>query len=346
MTNLSQPRMPGGVLVAHPLALDASRRLDERHQRALSRYYLAAGADGLAVGVHTTQFAVHDPARGLYAPVLGLVAETVQAEAGRPVALVAGVMGPTRQAVDEAEIARALGYHLALVASVGTDDEDEDALMDRIRAVGDVLPVFAFYLQPKVGGRLLSARFWRRIADLEQVWAVKLAPFDRYQTAAAVTQLLAAGRRDLALYTGNDDHFIADLMTPWPGPGGQTRYLAGGLLGQWAIWTRTAVLLWRRIQTWRGDAPEPGETHALLKENVIWTLANQALFDADHDFRGSIAGLHEILRRQGLMAGRWCLNPHEDVSPGQLAAIDAIREAYPELADDEFVAEHLDQWLH
>ncbi len=344
MSTIRQQLMQAGVIVAHPLALDASRRLDERHQRALSRYYLAAGAGGLAVGVHTTQFAVHDPARGLYTPVLGLAAETVQTEAGRPVALVAGVMGPTGQAVKEAEAARALGYHLALVASVGLDDESEDALVDRIRAVSEVLPVFAFYLQPKVGGRLLSPRFWRQIAALERVWAVKLAPFDRYQTAIAMAQLVAEGRRDIALYTGNDDHIIVDLMTPWPSPGGQTRYLAGGLLGQWAVWTRTAVLLWQRIQRWR-DTHDPGETRALLRQNVVWTLANQALFDADHDFRGSIAGLHEILRRQGLMAGRWCLDPGEDVSPGQLAAIDANCTAYPELADDGFVAEHLDQWL-
>lgn len=337
----------GTVIPAHPLALDASRHLDERRQRALSRYYLDAGAGGLAVGVHTTQFAIRDA--GLLEPVLRLAAEEAAARAGdRPLALVAGVVGPVDQALREAELARGLGYPLALLSPGGLADHSEAQLLERARRVAEVLPVFGFYLQPAVGGRVLSYDFWRDFAELPGVVAIKIAPFDRYRTLDVVRAVAAASRGDeVALYTGNDDAIVADLLTPFDvvvDGRPVRRWIVGGLLGQWAVWTHAAVALLARAKRVR-QRPDGAELQALLALGMRLTEANAAVFDAAHGFAGVIAGVHEVLRGQGLLAGTWCLDPHEKLSPGQADAIARVRHAYPELTDDAFVAERLAGWL-
>jgi dihydrodipicolinate synthase/N-acetylneuraminate lyase len=331
----------GLVIPAHPLALTPDRRLDELRQRALTRYYMAAGAGGLAVGVHTTQFAIRDPRVGLYRPVLELARETAGEAAERPV-LVAGAVGRTTQAVAEAETAMELGYDAVLLGLGALADADDDELLAHCRAVAAVAPVFGFYLQPAAGGRVLGLDFWRRFAGIEEVVAIKIAPFDRYRTLDVVRAVLEAGREDeIALYTGNDDTIVADLLGEYRLNGRATRF-AGGLLGQWAVGTRQAVALLEDAKRWRAQPHVPREALTLATEV---TDTNAALFDAANGFAGCIAGIHEILRRQGLLAGRWCIDEREDLSPGQLAEIDRVHAAYPHLHDDEFVAEHLDAWL-
>jgi dihydrodipicolinate synthase/N-acetylneuraminate lyase len=336
----------GVVIPAHPLALTAERRLDERHQRALTRYYLDAGAGGLAVGVHTTQFAIRRPEHGLYRPVLELAAATARDWRGgarRSVALVAGAIGDTAQAVSEAELAASLGYDLVLLGLGALRDASDERLIAHCRAVADVLPVFGFYLQPAVGGRVLGYRFWRELAELDRVWAVKIAPFDRYRTLDVVRAVADSGRTDLALYTGNDDAIVADLVTPFPvGGDGAPRRIVGGLLGQWAVWTHAAVGLLERARAAR-DSDQVDSS--LLREGAALTDANAAIFDAANAFAGCIPGIHEILRRQGLLRGTWCLDPHEQLSPGQAEEIDRVVGRYPELGDDGFVREGLDSWL-
>ena len=333
----------GQVIPAHPLALTAERRLDERHQRALTRYYLDAGAGGLAVGVHTTQFAIRRPEHGLYRPVLELAAETARAwraESHAPIALVAGAIGPTAQAVAEAELAASLGYDLVLLSLGALRDASDAALIDHCRAVAEVLPLFGFYLQPAVGGRVLGYAFWRAFAEIERAWAIKVAPFDRYRTLDVVRAVADAGRDDLVLYTGNDDNIVADLLTPFPTSRGDV-HIRGGLLGQYAVWTHAAVRQMERIRAVRAEALDP----AWLREGAALTDANAAIFDAAHGFAGCIPGIHEVLRRQGLLAGTWCLDPAEVLSPGQAEQLDRVMRAYPELTDDAFVAARLDEWL-
>ena len=336
----------GVVIPAHPLALTAERRLDERHQRALTRYYLDAGAGGLAVGVHTTQFAIRRLEHGLYRPVLELAVETVRGWRGGAhgsVALVAGAIGDTAQAVAEAEIAASLGYDLVLLSLGALRDASDEELVVHCRAVADVLPVFGFYLQPAVGGRALGYRFWRELAGIERVWAVKIAPFDRYRTLDVVRAVADSGRTDLALYTGNDDAIVADLVTPFAvGGDGVPRRIVGGLLGQWAVWTHAAVALLEHARA----ARDTGHVDtALLRDGAALTDANAAIFDAANAFAGCIPGIHEILRRQGLLRGTWCLDPHERLSPGQAEEIDRVVRRYPELTDDGFVADRLEGWL-
>ena len=337
------------VIPAHPLALTAARKLDERRQRALTRYYLDAGAGGIAVGVHTTQFAIRRPAVGLYRPVLELAAETAaewEAGRGKRIVRVAGVIGPTSQAVGEAETAAALGYHLGLLGLGALADASDSRLIAHARAVGGVIPLMGFYLQPAVGGRVLSYRFWRRFVELPGVRAIKIAPFNRYQTLDVVRAVADAGRAgEIALYTGNDDSILLDLLTPWPGGA----RMVGGLLGHWAFWTRSAVKLHRHAQRvghaeGQRSGRSPGMRRLLTLAPEI-TDANGAIFDAANGFRGCIPGIHEILRRQGLLRGRWCLDPKEELSPGQAREIDRVCRAYPHLADDEFVRENLDRWL-
>ena len=339
----------GRVIPAHPLALTADRRLDERRQRALTRYYIAAGAGGTAVGVHTTQFAIRRQDVGLYRPVLELAAETVRESLGagaHDFIKVAGVCGHTPQALSEAEIAAALGYDVALLSLGDWRAEPESDLVLHCREIAEAIPLFGFYLQPAVGGRVLSHRFWRELAEIPNLWAVKIAPFNRYQTLDVVRAIIEAGRDDVALYTGNDDNIIGDLVTPFTAVHGGaevTRYIDGGLLGQWAVWTHAAVRALTRAQAER-VAPSAG-TQQLLLEGVALTDANAAIFDAANGFAGCIPGIHEILRRQGLLAGIWCLDPHERLSPGQSEEIDRVCRQYPWLTDDAFVREHLDEWL-
>lgn len=334
----------GLVIPAHPLALTAERKLDEKRQRALSRYYLAAGAGGLAVGVHTTQFEIHRAEVGLYEPVLQLAQEEArryqQAGGGRPV-MVAGLVGTTPQAVREAEIARQLGYDCGLLSLGALREEPVEQLICHVSEVVQALPVFGFYLQPSVGGRVLSYSFWRRFAEIENVVAIKIAPFNRYQTLDVIRAVAEAGRLgEIALYTGNDDAIVVDLLTEFPFGGAR---IVGGLLGQWAVWTRRAVELLEEIRDLRrqGEAIPP----SLLARGAEITDANAAIFDPQHQFAGCIPGIHEVLRRQGLMQGTWCLNPREELSPGQAEEIDRVYRAYPHLHDDAFVREHLDDWL-
>jgi len=321
---LSQALLDGTVIPAHPLALTPERRLDEDRQRALTRYYLDAGAGGVAVGVHTTQFAIHDPSVGLYEPVLALAAEELD-RAGASVLRVAGVLGPTERAVREARTAAGLGYHLALVAASSWGDAPEAEILAGLAAVGEVLPIFGFYLQPAVGGRPFGYPFWRRLFALSSVRAVKIAPFDRYRTIDVVRALADSGRADeVALYTGNDDSIVTDLITPFD----RGVRIVGGLLGQYAVWTSAAVELHRRIRAVPTDIPP-----SLLTIGAQLTDANAAIFDAEHGFRGCIPGIHHVLCREGVLAGRWCLDPAEELSPGQRGEIDRVWDAYPHLRD-------------
>lgn len=326
----------GAAVPAHPLALDARRRLDERRQRALTRYYLASGVGGLAVGVHTTQFAIRDPGIGLFEPVLTLAAEEMN-RANRPLVRVAGICGATKQAVQEAETIRGLEYHAGLLSLAALREATEDELLAHCRAIGAVIPIIGFYLQPAVGGRVLPFSFWRRFAEIEAVVAIKIAPFNRYQTLDVVRAVIYAGRDDLTLYTGNDDSIVADFVTPFRFAGKERR-IVGGLLGHWSVWTQRAVEL---LEQCRNADASP----KFLRLGVEVTDCNAAFFDAANGFRGCIAGLHEVLRRQGLLEGVWCLDPNETLSPGQAAELDRVQRAYPHLHDDDFVAAHRDEWL-
>lgn len=338
----------GLVLPALPLALTAQRRLDERRQRALCRYYLAAGAGGLAVGVHTTQFAIRDPQHGLFGPLLSLAAEEMarhETAAGASLLRISGICGVTVQAVAESEQARSLGYHAGLLSLTALRDADDASRLAHCRAVAAVLPLIGFYLQSAVGGSLLSYRFWRQFLDIERVVAIKIAPFNRYQTLDVVRAVAESGREDVALYTGNDDHIVLDLLTPYrfsfDGRIVEKR-IVGGLLGQWAVWTRTAVELLNECHAVVSGETVPVE---MLRKAAELTDANAAVFDATNGFGGCIAGIHEVLRRQGLLQGIWCLDPRETLGPGQAEAIERVCRSYPHLVDDDFVAAHRDEWL-
>jgi dihydrodipicolinate synthase/N-acetylneuraminate lyase len=338
----------GLVIPAHPLALTDAGRFDQRRQRALTRYYIAAGAGGLGVGVHTTQFAIRDPAVGLFEPVLSLAAEEMdRADAARDVPLVriGGVCGATDQALAEADLLARLGYHAGLLSLAALASADDDALVAHCRRVSERLPIVGFYLQPSVGGRPLSYAFWRRLAEIPGVIAVKIAPFNRYQTLDVVRAIVDAGRDDLALYTGNDDAIVADLVTAFrfSTPRGPIeRRISGGLLGHWSVWTKRAVELLEACHAAAQDTAVPA---SLLRTGIEVTDANAAFFDAANAFAGCIAGLHEVLRRQGLLTSIRCLDPHETLSRGQREEIDRVYQAYPHLHDDEFVASHLAEWL-
>ncbi|MBI3880005.1 MAG: dihydrodipicolinate synthase family protein [Verrucomicrobia bacterium] len=336
----------GLAIPACPLALTAKRKLDERRQRALFRYYAAAGAGGLAVGVHTTQFAIRDPKIGLFEPVLKLAAEEMtraDAKRSEPLVRIGGICGEPAQAVREAELLRGCGYHAGLLSLAALKTATEDELIAHCRAVAEVIPVVGFYLQPAVGGRVLPFGFWRRFAEIENVVAIKIAAFNRYQTLDVVRAVAESGREDIALYTGNDDNIVMDLLTPFRfvvNGKPVERRIVGGLLGHWSVWTKRAVELL-------------AECHALVKErgapllrlSIEVTDCNAAFFDAANNFSGCIAGLHEVLRRQGLLEGIWCLDPHEALSPGQAAEIDRVCRAYPHLTDDDFVRAGRDAWL-
>ncbi len=346
--NLRSHFLAGQVMPAHPLALDRNRKLSEKHQRALTRYQLAAGAGGLAVAVHSTQFEIRDPQHNLLRPVLELAAETARAELAakpRDVALIAGVCGQTPQALAEAELARSLGYHAALLSMAAFKTEPESAILAHVAAVAQILPVVGFYLQPAVGGRVFSYAFWRKFAEIPEIVAIKIAPFNRYQTIDVVRAVTAAGRDDIALYTGNDDTIVTDLLTPFTFThDGQpvTRRIIGGLLGHWGVWTHAAVKLFKEIQV---AARQPQlDASWLARANAV-TDMNAALFDAANKFHGCIPGILEVLRRQGLVETNHCLNPHEVLSPGQADELTRVCAAYPDLIDDDFIAQHRDTWL-
>jgi dihydrodipicolinate synthase/N-acetylneuraminate lyase len=338
----------GTVIPAHPLALDADGRFDERHQRALTRYYAAAGAGGLAVGVHTTQFAIRDARIGLLEPVLTIAAEEMNradAQRSEPLIRIGGICGATDQALREADLLVRLGYHAGLLSLAALAASDDDALIEHCEAVGSRIPLIGFYLQRSVGGRLLSYDFWRRFAEIAAVAAIKIAPFNRYQTVDVVRAVIDARRDDIALYTGNDDAIVADLVTPFRFQVDERRVerrIVGGLLGHWAVWTRSAVALLAECHNAARGAHIPAE---LLRRGVEITDANAAFFDAAHGFAGCIAGIQEVLRRQGLVSSTRCLEPRETLSRGQAAEIDRVCRAYPHLADDEFVRANIKEWM-
>ncbi len=343
---LQQLLYDGTVIPAHPLALTETHELDENRQRLLTRYYLASGAGGVAVGVHTTQFAIRKPEINLLERVLALAADEITtAGLTRPFLKIAGLCGSTDQALQEASLARKYGYHIGLVSLGGLNDFSDDQLISHLRMVSAEIPVFGFYLQPAVGGRLLGYNFWRKMADLPNVVGVKIAAFNRYQTLDAVRGICDSGRpEEIALYTGNDDNIIADLLAPYrfftKGEMLEKRFV-GGLLGHWAVWTAKAVELVAEVK--HCIANNYDGSQALLARGIAVTDMNAAIFDARNAFHGCIAGIHEVLRQQGILKGTWCLDPEEQLSPGQLEEINRVVRAYPDLIDDSFVKHFLQQ---
>lgn len=335
----------GAVIPAHPLALDEDRNLDEARQRLLTQYYIASGAGGVAVGVHTTQFEIRNPEINLLEPVLRIASEEIEtSHLSRPFIKVAGVVGRGSQAIAEAELAKKYGYHLGLLSMGGLSEYTEAQLIARTHDVASVIPVFGFYLQPAVGGRLLSYNFWRALADIPNVYGIKVAAFNRYQTLDVVRAVCDSKRKDqIALYTGNDDNIVADLLTPYRfninGSAVEKRFV-GGLLGHWAVWTKSAVALLQRIKSERANSQS---VEQLLAEGIKITDMNAAIFDPANSFKGCIPGIHEVLRRQGLLKGRWCINPDEQLSPGQMEEISRVIMSYPEHTDDDFVRNLLEK---
>ena len=340
----------GTVIPAHPLALTEDGKLDEKHQKALTRYYIDAGACGIAVGVHTTQFEIRDPKAGLFEPVLTLASETADAwsaKTGTTVVKIAGVCGKTDQAEKEARFALDAGYHAALLSLSAFAKDDIDTIVDHCKEIADIIPLIGFYLQPAVGGRILPFEFWHVFAQLENVLAIKMAPFNRYQTLDVIRGVCETDRQnDITLYTGNDDNILIDLLTEYKiqtSSGVRSARIAGGLLGHWAVWTKKAVeqldMVHKLVET-----NEPIDPDLLTLAAQI-TDSNAAFFDTANSFAGCIAGIHEVLRRQGLLKGIWCLNPNEKLSPGQSKEIDRVYAAYPHLNDDDFVKQNLDKWL-
>lgn len=334
----------GTVIPAHPLALTANRELDEAYQRQLTQYYLASGAGGVAVGVHSTQFAIRNPQVNLYEKVLALAAEEIEKSGMQDRFIsVAGICGDTPQAVREAGLAVQYGYDLGLLSMGGLQDKTEEEILDRTRAVAAIMPVFGFYLQPSVGGRIFSYDFWLQFANIENVLAIKAAPFNRYQTLDMVRAVCHSKRNnEITLYTGNDDNIVADLLTTYQFEiDGKTvsKRFEGGLLGHWAVWTEAAVRLFEEIKQCRDSGYEGAAE--LLTKGIAVTDMNASIFDPSHGFHGCIPGIHEVLKRQGLLQGIWCLDPDEDLSPGQAEEITRVCQAYPYLTDDSFVQDFL-----
>ena len=333
----------GAVIPAHPLALGPDRQFDRQSQRAISRYYVDAGSGGLAVGVHSTQFAIREV--GLYRPVLELAIETARDWTDRPLVMIAGAVGRTAQAVEEARTARALGYHAVLLSLAAMKGAGEDELIEHCSAVAAEMPLVGFYLQTAVGGIPLSRDFWSRFAAIDNVVAIKVAPFNRYRTLDVAHGVVQAQAEDrITLYTGNDDHIVADLLMPLVVRTGNrevTLRFKGGLLGHWSVWTRGAVEMLERLKVSVRAGTLPPE---LLALDSFVTDCNSVVFDVANDFAGCIPGCHEILRRQGLMSSTACLDPQETLSPGQSDGIDRLYATYPELADDAFVAANLARW--
>jgi dihydrodipicolinate synthase/N-acetylneuraminate lyase len=338
----------GTVIPALPLALNSKRKLDVRRQRALLRYYLDAGAGGVAVAVHTTQFAIRNPEIGLYTPLLELANEEFNrfvVRTKKPVIRIAGVIGRKEQALNEANLASQNGFHAVLLSVAAFKDATNDEIIDHCRRIAEIIPVIGFYLQPAVGGRKLDVNFWREFAAIENVIAIKIAPFNRYQTFDVIRGVVESGRADsIALYTGNDDNILVDLLSEYRISDGDkivNKEISGGLLGHWAVWTHSAVKLLKDVHDGKFDNDIQ---QTLILANQI-TDSNAAFFDSANNFAGCIVGLHEVLRRQGLLEGLWTLDPQEVLSPGQMEEIDRVYAAYPELNDDAFITENLDRWL-
>ncbi|NLF92387.1 MAG: dihydrodipicolinate synthase family protein [Oligosphaeraceae bacterium] len=338
----------GTVIPAMPLALNAQRQFQPRYQRALCRYYIAAGAGGIAVGVHSTQFEIRRPEIGLFEPVLRETSSFIDEycrDSGRRILKVAGICGKSAQALKEADFALQNGYDAGLLSLAAFAQDGLPAMLEHCRILAEKIPIIGFYLQPSVGGRILPYEFWRDFCCLDNILAIKMAPFNRYQTFDVVRALAESGR-DITLYTGNDDNIVVDLLTEYKintTKGLRKIRIRGGLLGHWCCWTAKAVELLREVHTLTDrNADIPAE---LLTRAAEITDANAAFFDPAHSFAGCIPGIHEVLRRQGLLPGTWCLNPKEVLSPGQAEEITRVHDAYPHLHDDAFVARHLSEWL-
>jgi dihydrodipicolinate synthase/N-acetylneuraminate lyase len=338
----------GVVIPALPLALNSRRKLDERRQRALIRYYLDAGAGGIAVAVHTTQFAIRLPEINLYSPLLNIAREEFDRFAGeskKPVIRIAGVIGKTKQALQEAQLAGKHGFHAVLLSLAAFCDSQNHIILRHCKAVAEIMPVIGFYLQPAVGGRKLDIDFWREFAGIQNVIAIKIAPFNRYQTLDVVRAVVESGRaEDIALYTGNDDNILIDLLTEYKiqvGAEIKSKRIVGGLLGHWAVWTYSAVGLLNAVHN--GEFDNDVQQSLILANQI--TDCNAAFFDAANNYKGCIAGVHEVLRRQGLFEGIWTLDRQEKLLLGQKKEIDRVYAAYPELNDDSFIAENLERWL-
>lgn len=338
----------GVVIPAMPLALNSKRKLDERRQRALIRYYLDAGSGGVAVAVHTTQFAIRNPEVGLYFPLLGIAREEFDRfslKTGKPVIRIAGVIGKTDQALREATLALDNKFHAVLLSLAAFKDATNREIIRHCREIAEVMPLIGFYLQPAVGGRKLDVDFWREFAGIENIIAIKIAPFNRYQTFDVLRGVIESGRSDkIALYTGNDDNILIDLLAKYEilhDTKYVIKHIVGGLLGHWAVWTQSAVKLLENVHSGQYDKDI---RKTLILANKI-TDSNAAFFDARNNFAGCIVGLHEVLRRQGLLEGLWTLDPDEVLSPGQKEEIDRVYKAYPELNDDAFIAQNIDRWL-
>jgi hypothetical protein len=338
----------GTVIPAHPLALNADRTLNEFYQRQLTRYYIASGAGGIAIGVHSTQFAIRSPQINLYEKVLAIASAEIECNRpSRPFLKIAGICGSTEQAINEAQLANQYGYDLGLLSLGGLKDWDEGRILSHVKKVAEIIPLIGFYLQPSVGGRVFSYDFWAEFVEIKQIEAIKVAPFNRYQTLEVVRALCHSTRKDdIALYTGNDDNIIADLLTTYSFPiNGKlvSKEFVGGLLGHWAVFTSKAVALLEEIKKCK-QANFVGAC-ALLSKGVQVTDMNAVIFDSAHQFKGCIPGIHEVLRRQGLLPGRWCLDPEEELSAGQMEEIDRIFNTYPDLMDQTFVRDFLSKDL-
>jgi len=341
----------GCVIPAHPLALNSDRKFDEVRQRALTRYYLASGAGGLAVGVHSTQFAIHDPKVGLYQPVLKLAAETAREYAesedcDEPI-MIAGIVGDTKNALKEAKLAVDMGYHIGLLSLKDLRGRSIDELIDHAKQVAEVIPIMGFYLQEIISKMVLPVEFWQKFVRIPNVLAIKIAPFNRYQTLDVLEAVAQSGRAsEIALYTGNDDNIINDLLTKFEFNVNNktvTIRIVGGLLGQWACWTKRAVEYLTRIKgISKAEAEIPQDMLTLANQ---LTLANKAIFDADNHFAGCIPGISYVLKQQGILESVSSIDPNEKLSEGQVEMIDRIRNDYPHLTDDEFVKENLHKWL-
>ncbi|MBO5790980.1 MAG: dihydrodipicolinate synthase family protein [Lentisphaeria bacterium] len=335
----------GVAIPAQVLALDENRNFAPRYQRALTRYFIDCGVGGIAVGVHSTQFAIRDPKVGLFKPVLSETSRFIDEwceKQGKKILKVGGVCGRTEQAVAEAEFEAANGYDAALLSLAAMKNDSIEAMLEHCKAVSEVMPIIGFYLQPSVGGRILPYEFWREFTKIENVLAIKMAPFNRYCTFDVVRAVAESGRDDITLYTGNDDNLLLDLLTEYDINGKKLR-IKGGLLGHWSAWTKKAVELLDELHALiSSGAPVPQE---LLTRAIKITDCNAAFFDPSHGFAGCIPGLHEVLRRQGLLPGIWCIDPEEVLSPGQAEEITRVHDAYPELHDDDFVAANLERWL-
>ncbi|MEQ8878909.1 MAG: dihydrodipicolinate synthase family protein [Cyclobacteriaceae bacterium] len=347
--DIHQLLQSGTVIPAHPLALDANRKLDEFRQKLLTRYYIESGAGGVAVGVHTTQFEIRDPEINLYEKVLALASEEFERKRpDRPFIRVAGVSGGTEQAVNEAKIARDLGYDIVLISMNGLKDWSESDLLKRAEKISEHMPLFGFYLQPSVGGRVLTEDFWKQFANIPGVNAIKIAPFNRYQSLEVIRAVCNSDRNEeIAIYTGNDDNILNDLLTTYriKKENGEVveKEIVGGLLGHWAVWTQKAVTLLEEVKKIKSTGSKLDKE--LLTRNINITDSNSAFFDTKNAFRGCIAGIHEVLKRQGLLEGIWCLNPEETLSPGQAEEIDRVYRDYPELHDDDFIKAHMETWI-